>query len=182
MTTADTVKNIQQDLTALVKNTVALGKIEAAAMAKTVGFGVALVGAAAYLAINAVSLLFVAGALGFFLLLQPDAPAEPQDPTMVTGALPLGFVIMAGILLLVAAPLGLWGYSRIKANRGVEQTKAEAQATVTAVKSAIERGKADVAVRLEYGDDAPAPRRSAVHQPADVQQDGSVAARAIDAR
>ncbi|SDD10622.1 phage holin family protein [Auraticoccus monumenti] len=153
MTTADTVKNIQQDLTVLAKSLVTLGKIEATDMAKKLGLGAALLAGALYFALNAISLLFMGGALAFFLLLQPDAPAEPQDPTMVTGALPLGFVIMACILLLVAALLAVGGLLSIRANRGVKQTQAETEATVTAVKSAIERGKADVAVRLEYGDD-----------------------------
>lgn len=153
MTTADTVKNIQQDVTVLVKNLLALGKLEATDMAKKLGVGAGLLAGAGYFALNALSLLFMAGALAFFLLLQPNAPEEPQDPTMVTGALPLGFVIMAGILLVVAGLLALGGILSIRAQRGVKQTQAETQATVTAVKSAIERGKADVAVRLEYGDD-----------------------------
>lgn len=183
MTTADTVKNIQQDLTVLAKSLVTLGKIEATDMAKKIGLGAGLLAAAGYLALNAVSLLFMAGALAFFLLLQPDAPAQPQDPTMVTGALPLGFVIMAVILLVLAGLLGLGGVLSIRANRGVKQTQAETQATVTAVKSAIERGKADVAVKLEYGDDDA--RTVSGGAGSDVTRTGDsspVAARSIDVR
>ncbi|MVA76930.1 hypothetical protein GC722_12980 [Auraticoccus sp. F435] len=155
MTTADTMKNIQQDITALGRSTAALAKVEATDMAKKLGIGGALLGLAGFLALNALSLLFVAASLGFFLLLQPDGPVEPQDPAVPTGALPLGFVIMAAILLLVAGGLGFAGMRSIKANRGLKQTQAEVQATVTALKGAVERGKADVAVRLQYGDDRP---------------------------
>lgn len=150
MTAADTVKNIQQDLTALAQSLLALGKLEGIAMGKRIGLGVALLLVAAYFALNAVSLLFISAALAIFLLLVPDAS---QDPTVLTGALPLGFVIMGGLLLVVTAVLALAGVVSIKKNQGVKRTTTEAKASVAAVKSAVERGKADVAVRLEYGED-----------------------------
>lgn len=174
MSTSDTIKNIQQDLTTLGRSLVTIGKAEAIAMAKKIGVGVALLVMAAYFGLNAISLFFMAGGFAFFLLLQPDSPTD-GDYTIVTGALPLGFVIMGGVLLLLAGVLAGAGVASIKANQGLKQTQAETKATVEAVKGAIERGKADVAVRLEYGDeiehsDLPAAQRGTIEQrPSDLR-------------
>ncbi|WP_158548131.1 phage holin family protein [Desertihabitans brevis] len=149
----DTEK-IKQDITALAKSLLTLGKLEATEMGKRLGLGAALLAGAAFFALNALSLWFVSASLAFFLLLQPDAPAEPQDPTMLTGALPLGFLIMGAILFVVAGGLALGGILSIRSNQGMKHTQAEGQATVAAVQSAIERGRADVAVKLEYGEQA----------------------------
>lgn len=121
----DLVKNITDDVKVLVRGEVELAKSELSASAKNAGAGAGMFGAAGYLALNAVSLLFLAGALALAMLVP----------------LPLGFVLMAVILLVIAGILALIGKSRIKKVKGPEETVSEAKATGDAVKTAVDRGK-----------------------------------------
>lgn len=122
----DLVKNITDDVKVIVRSEVQLAKSELSSSAKNAGAGAGLFGAAGYLALNAASLLFLAGALAI---------------AMWIDSWPLGFVIMAGALLVLAGVLALVGKSRISKVKAPEQTITEAKASADAVKQAIARGK-----------------------------------------
>ena len=126
----DLVKNITDDVKVLIRGEVELAKAELSASAKNAGAAGGLFGAAGYLAVNALSLLFIAGALGLAILV----------------GYPLGFVIMAVVLLVVAGILALVGKGRIKKIKGPEETVSEAKETGEAVKTAVNRGKAQAAL------------------------------------
>lgn len=124
----DIVKNISEDVKVLIQGEVELAKRELSASAKRGGVGAGMFGAAGYFAINAVTLLYVAAALGLWAL---------------TGLHPaLCFLIVAGVLLLIAAVLGLLGYLSIKKIKAPEATIAEANKTIDGVKTATQRGLA----------------------------------------
>lgn len=126
----DIVKNISEDVKVLIQGEVELAKRELSAAAKRGGTGAGLFGAAGYFAINAVTLLYFAAALGLWAL---------------TGLhVALCFLIVAGALLLIAAILALIGYGSIKKIKGPEATIAEANKTVDGVKAATQRGLAAV--------------------------------------
>ncbi|GAB3625136.1 hypothetical protein GCM10027418_32230 [Mariniluteicoccus endophyticus] len=129
----DLVKLISDDVKTLVQGEIQLAKSELVPSAKNAGVGAGMFGAAGYLGLNAVSLLFIAGALGFAKLF--DAP---------TGWIALGFVSMAGVLLVLAGILALIGKGRIDKVKGPERTQAHAQATVDQVKAAVTRANAEV--------------------------------------
>lgn len=148
----DIVKNLTDDIKVLVRGEVELAKAELTSSAKAAGAGAGMFGAAGYLALNAVSLLFIAGALGLALLV----------------GYPLGFVIMAVILLVIAAILALIGKSQVKKIKAPEETIAEAKATGDAVKLAVERGKAQA--------ELPADRRLPVGTTAGTHGGASTAA------
>lgn len=123
---SDLVKNITDDVKVLVRGEMELAKAELSSSAKNAGVGAGLFGAAGYLALNALSLLFLAGALAIALWID---------------SWPLGFVIMAGALLLIAGILALIGKSRVSKVKAPEQSIAEAKASADALKQAIARGK-----------------------------------------
>lgn len=124
----DIIKSIQNDVRSLVQDEIELAKQELTPAAKNAGIGGGMFGAALYFVLNALILLFIAGALGIWAWLGvPIAVA---------------FVIMAGVMILIAAILGLIGYARVRKVKGPEQTIAAGQQTVDSVKAAIERGNA----------------------------------------
>lgn len=123
---SDLVKNITDDVKVLVQGEMELAKAELSSSAKNAGLGAGLFGAAGYLAINALSLLFIAGALAIAVWLDSWW---------------LGFVIVAGALLVVAAILALIGKSRVSKVKAPERSINEAKASADAVKQAIARGK-----------------------------------------
>ncbi len=128
---SDLVKNITDDVKVLVRGEVELAKAELSSSAKNAGAGAGLFGAAGYLALNALSLLFLAGALAIALWLD---------------SWPLGFVIMAGALLVLAAILALVGKGRLAKVKAPEKSINEAKASADAVKQAIARGKTQAAL------------------------------------
>lgn len=126
----DIVKNISEDVKVLIQGEVELAKRELSQSAKRGGIGAGMFGAAGYFAINAVTLLYFAAALGLWAL---------------TGLhLALCFLIVAGVLLVIAAVLVLIGYTSIKKIKAPEATIAEANKTIEGVKTATERGLAAV--------------------------------------
>lgn len=129
----DLIDRVKVDVLDLVKNEIALAKAELMPQAKAGGIGAGLFAAAAYFALNGLSLLFLCGALAIALLF--DAP---------TGGVALGFLIMAVLLFVIAGALALVGYFMVKKVKGPQRTQAQALATVETVKDAMTRATAEV--------------------------------------
>ncbi|HEY9293187.1 MAG TPA: phage holin family protein [Microlunatus sp.] len=125
---ADIVKDIQGDIRNLVQGEVELAKQELMPSAKNAGAGAGMFSGALYFVLNAFILLFIAGAL--FIWQWLDVPIA------------LAFVIMAGVLIVLAAILGLIGYTRVRKVKGPERAIAQGQQTADAVKEAIARSTA----------------------------------------
>lgn len=123
----DIIKGITDDAKLLVNDTVELAKTELVPAAKNAGLGAGLFGAAGYFGINALTLLYIAAALGLYAL---------------GVALWLSFVIVAAALLVVAAILGLVGFTRIKKVKAPERTIAQAQESVAEITGAVKRANA----------------------------------------
>lgn len=124
----DIVKDIQGEIRTIVKGEMELAKAELVPSAKNAGMGAGAFTGALYFVVNALLLLYVAGALAIWKWL--NIPIA------------LGFVIMAGVLFVIAGILGLFGLGRVKKVKGPQRTIAEGQQTVDAVKVAIARGNA----------------------------------------
>ncbi len=124
----DIVKDIQGEIRTIVKGEVDLAKAELVPSAKNAGMGAGAFTGALYFMLNALLLLYVAGALAIWQWL--NIPIA------------LGFVIMAGVLFVIAGILGLFGLGRVKKVKGPERTVAEGRQTVDAVKVAVARGNA----------------------------------------
>lgn len=132
----DILDKIKSDVQVLVKGEVELAVQELKPSAVNAGIGAGLFSGALYFVLNALILLFIAGSLAIWKWL--DLPIA------------LGFVIMAGVLIVVAGILGLIGYLRVKKVKGPEAAIAQGQQTADTVKAAIERGKrAATAQRIE---------------------------------
>lgn len=129
----DVVKLISADMKALVQGEIELAKAELVPSAKNAGLGAGMFGAAGYFALNAVSLLFIAGALAFAMIF--GAP---------TGGVALGFVCMGVLLFIITGILALVGKGRIDKVKGPEKTIENGKATVEEVKLSIARATADV--------------------------------------
>ncbi|WP_152361162.1 phage holin family protein [Microlunatus speluncae] len=126
----DIVKNISEDVKVLIQGEVELAKRELSESAKRGGIGAGMFGAAGYFAINAVTLLYFAAAFGLWAL---------------TGwHLAACFLIVAGVLLVIAGVLALLGYLSIKKIKAPEATITEANKTIDGVKTAAQRGLAAV--------------------------------------
>lgn len=135
---AEVIKNIQSDVTTIVKGEIELAKAELLPQAKAAGVGAGLFGAAAYLGLTGAMLLFCG--LSFWLSLG----FQDWFSLDLLAALAWGFAVMAVIFFLLAGVLALIGKSRLSFS-GPEATVANAEASVAAVKDAVERGKQDVA-------------------------------------
>lgn len=135
----DIVKDIQNDIKALVQNEIALAKAEVIPAAKSGGIGAGLLTGSAYFALCAAALLFIAGSLAIWRWL--DIPIA------------LGFVIMAGVLLVVAGLIGAVGLGLLKKLKGAnpKRTIAQAKTSVDAVKGAIKQGNAAAKLPLIEG-------------------------------
>ncbi|MCW2809626.1 MAG: hypothetical protein JWP61_84 [Friedmanniella sp.] len=123
----DIIKNITEDVKLLVRDEIELAKSELVPSAKNAGIGAGMFGAAGYFAICALSILYFAAAFGLVAL------------GLSTW---LAFLIVGVALLLVAAILGLIGYSRVKKVKAPERTIAQANQTVTELKAAAQHGLA----------------------------------------
>jgi Putative Actinobacterial Holin-X, holin superfamily III len=119
----DIIKEISDDVKVLVRDEVELAKSELIPSAKQAGLGAGLFGAAGYFAISALLLLYFAAAYG-----------------LVAAGLPtwLGFLIVGGALLVLAALLALIGQTRVKKVKPPERTIASATQTVENVKAAAQ--------------------------------------------
>jgi hypothetical protein len=124
---ADLIKDIRGDVQLLVADQVELAKSELTPAAKNAGIGGGLFGGAGYFAINAATLIYIAAALG---LAQAGLPYWAA------------FLIVAGVLLVIAAILALIGRSRIKKVKPPEKTIANGKALVSELSSAVSRATA----------------------------------------
>ena len=121
----DVVKAITSDVQLLVKHEIELAKSELMHSAKAAGTGAGLFGGAGVLALYALGLVFI----GLSVLIGE-----------ALGQVWLGFLIMAGGLLVVAAILGVIGKVSVgRADFSASRTKASTEASVNAVKGAVER-------------------------------------------
>lgn len=145
---AEVIKNIQSDVTAIVRGELELAKHELLPQAKSAGVGAGLFGAAGYLALSALAVLFSAfgflWALGFQSWFKLD----------LLPALWWGFLAMGVLLLVIAGVAAVIGKSQLKFSQP-QATIAQAQASVDAVKGAVERGKSEVAALPLTGKGAP---------------------------
>ncbi len=123
----DLIKSITDDVKSLVRGEIELAKAELIPSAKSAGVGAGMFGGAGYFGINALTLLYIAAALGIAAL---------GVPTW------LAFVIVAVVLLVIAAILALVGLRKVKQVKGPKATIAQANQTVAEVKSAVQRGRA----------------------------------------
>lgn len=142
----DIVANITEDIKTIVRGEIELAKAEIVPAGKAAGVGAGMFGAAGYLGLNAASLLFMAGGAGLGLLFTQLL----EWPLL--GGLAMGFVLMAVVLLVLAGILALVGKGQLKKVKAPEAAPAEAKATVAAVKTAVDRGVADVKGELPSGE------------------------------
>lgn len=119
-TVGQLVVDIKRDLTDLVKTEVALAKAELADDAKAAGIGAGLFAGAALFGFFALMLLLVGAALALALVL-PEWAA---------------FLVVGGVLVLLAGVLALVGKGRISKVKAPERTIATAKSSVQALKGA----------------------------------------------
>lgn len=135
---SEVIKSIQADVTTIVRGEIELAKAELMPQAKAAGIGAGLFGGAAYLGATGAMLLFCG--LSFWL----SFGFQSWFGLDLLPALAWGFAGMALIFFLLAGVLALIGKSKLNFT-GAQATVANAEASVAAVKDAVERGKADVA-------------------------------------
>jgi hypothetical protein len=135
---ADVITSIQNDVLAIVRGEIELAKAELIPQAKRAGIGAGLFGAVGYLGLSAMAVLFstigFAWAIGFQAWFHLD----------LLPALFWGFLTDTVSLLLLAGLLALIGKAQLKFS-GPQATIAQAEASMDAVKGAVERGKDEVA-------------------------------------
>ncbi len=129
------IQNLKTDGNQLVQDNIALAKAELQPMAKHAGIGGGLFGGAGYLALNAVSLLFVAGGFGLSLIFSNGLEWKAIP------SLTLGFALMAIVLLIMAGIFALIGKGQMGKLGLPKKTIEEAKATVDTLKASFERGK-----------------------------------------
>ena len=123
----DIIKNITDDVKLLVQDQMELAKAELVPAAKNGGTGAGLFGAAGYFGISATILLYFAAAFGL----------------VAAGLAPwLAFLIVAGVLLLIAGILAGIGYLFIKRVKPPERTIAQANLATAEVSEAAQRALA----------------------------------------
>ncbi|MBK8448002.1 MAG: phage holin family protein [Micropruina sp.] len=133
---SDAIKAIQSDVTTIVKGEIELAKAELVPQAKSVGIGAGLLGGAGYFGVNGVSLVF----LGLSALIAHwFATSFGWAPFL---AACMGLVMMAVVLFVLAGVLALIGKNKVAAAKGPQATVEQGQASVDAVKLALERGQA----------------------------------------
>lgn len=126
--TKEIVQSITDDIKIIVQGQIELARAEIMPSVKHGGVGAGIFGGAGYFALNGLSLLFIAGALGIAVLIKHWWA--------------LGFAIMGVVLLLIAGLLALIGRGQLakaKANKPTAPT-AEVKAALEEVKGAIKRG------------------------------------------
>ncbi len=135
---AEVIKNIQADVTTIVKGEVELAKAELMPQARAAGIGAGLFGGAAYVGITGLLLLFLG--LSFWL----SWCFQGWFALDLLASLAWGYATMAVVFFLLAGVLVLIGKNKLKFS-GPEATVASAEASVAAVKGAVETGMQDVA-------------------------------------
>ncbi|MDN5570752.1 MAG: phage holin family protein [Propionibacteriaceae bacterium] len=162
----DVIKDITTDVQTIVKGEIELAKAELMPQVKGIGIGAGLFGAAGYFALHAATLLFICGGLAFTALY--------EGLVGIVWAFTLGFLTMAVILLVIAGVLALIGKTKMKF-AGPEKTVAEAEKSVDAVTTAINRGQANVRQIAAGHDPLRARTPSAVAaREASIHPDGTV--------
>lgn len=133
---ADVLSSITSDIQTIVRGEIELAKAELVPQAKKVGIGAGLLGAAGYVALNGLTLLYVTlcfVASGLYMFALPPVWAYAAG----FGTITLLFFVAAAILALIGK--GKFEFS------GAQRTVAEAELSVDAVKTAVSRGQANVA-------------------------------------
>ena len=137
---ADIIKNIQADMTTIVRDEIALVKAELLPQAKAIGVGAGMFGAAGYLAITASTLLFFGfswwWAVGFAAWFGLDTLA----------AATCGFFTMAVILLVLAGVLILIGKAKMSFS-GPKLTIDSVEQSVAAIRGAVDATTQDIAAK-----------------------------------
>ncbi len=120
------VAQVTQDISTILRKEIELAKAEITGSLKFAAKGIPMLILAGVLSLYALGLLFMAGAWGLHALgLPPWA----------------GFLIMAGLLLLIAAVLALVGKNALaKVKPKPDRAMASAEQTITALKGAVSSG------------------------------------------
>ncbi|MGV8910605.1 MAG: phage holin family protein [Propionicimonas sp.] len=134
---AELIKNIQADVTAIVRGEIELAKAELMPQAKAAGIGAGLFGVAAVIGLTGLTVLLLG--LSFWLSLGFQVWFHLD----VLAAMAWGFAVMAFLFFLAAGAIALLGKNQLKFT-GAAQTAASAEATVAAVKGAVQLGLEDV--------------------------------------
>jgi hypothetical protein len=135
---AEVIKNIQADVTAIVRGELELAKAELMPQAKAAGIGAGLFTVAAVVGLTGLTVLLLG--LAFWLSLGFQGWFHLE----LLAALAWGFAVISVVFFLVAGALAVGGKGQLKFT-GAAETTASAEATVAAVKDAVEKGKEDVA-------------------------------------
>lgn len=135
---AEVIKNIQADVTTIVRGELELAKAELMPQAKAAGIGAGMFTVAAVVGLTGLTVLLLG--LTFWLSLGFQVWFQLE----LLAALAWGFAVMAVLFFLVAGVVALLGKNQLKFT-GAARTAASTEATVAAVKAAVEKGKDDVA-------------------------------------
>jgi Putative Actinobacterial Holin-X, holin superfamily III len=134
---AEVIKNIQADVTAIVRGEIELAKAELIPQAKAAGIGAGLFTVAAVVGLTGLTVLLLG--LSFWL----SFGFQTWFHLDLLPSLAWGFATIAILFFLVAGALALMGKNQLKFT-GAKETAASADATVAAVKGAVELGLEDV--------------------------------------
>lgn len=144
----DVIRDITDDVRTIVRGEIELAKAEMLPQMKRAGIGAGMFGAAGYLAVQAATLLFITVGLaigGLFSFIMP-----------VVWAMTLGFLTLAILLLIVAGVLVLIGKNKV-AISGPTATIDQAQRSLDAVLTGVDRGNANVKAIVAGKEPLPAP-------------------------
>lgn len=133
---SDVLTSITSDIKTIVQGEIELAKAEMVPQVKKAGIGAGMFGAAGYLAISALTLIYIA--LGFVFA----ALFSAVMPLLWAGA--AGFGVVALLFLIMAGVLVLIGKGKFDF-KGPDRTIAEAELSVAAITTAVNRGQANVA-------------------------------------
>lgn len=134
---ADVIKNIQADVTAIVRGEIELAKAELMPQAKAAGIGAGLFTVAAVVGLTGLTVLL----LGFSFWLSFGFQAWFNLDLLPS--LAWGFATIAVLFFIVAAVVAVLGKNQLKFT-GAKETAANAEETVAAVKGAVASGLEDV--------------------------------------
>jgi hypothetical protein len=135
---AEVIKNIQADVTTIVRGEIELAKAELMPQAKAAGIGAGLFSVAAVIALTGLTVLL----LGFSFWL--SFGFQTWFHLDLLPSLAWGFATIAVLFFIVAALAAVLGKNQLKFT-GAKATAASTEATVDAVKGAIAKGQQDVA-------------------------------------
>jgi uncharacterized membrane protein YqjE len=134
---AEVIKSIQADVTTIVRGELELAKAELMPQAKAAGVGIGLFSGAAVVGFTGLTVLLLG--LAFWL----SFGFQTWFHLDILPALAWGFAVIAVLFFLAAGALALIGKNRLRFT-GAPETVAGAEATVAAVKGAVDHGLEDV--------------------------------------